>query len=86
MKRTQIYITEDQDGRLAALAADRHVSKAQLIREMIDQALDVDAAEDEARAIIEGTSGVCSDYPDWPEWLREVRGDGGDARLRELGL
>lgn len=86
MKRTQIYITEEQDDRLAALAADREMSKAQLIREIIDQALDIDVAEDEARAIIEETSGVCADYPDWPEWLRDVRGSGAGARLDALGL
>lgn len=86
MKRTQIYITEQQDERLAALAADRQVSKAQLIREIIDQALDIDVAEEEARAIIEETAGICADYPDWPEWLDRVRGDGADARLRSLGL
>jgi hypothetical protein len=86
MKRTQIYITEQQDQRLTALAADRQVSKAQLIREIIDQALDIDVAEDEARAIIEETSGVCADYPDWPEWLDSVRGAGADERLRALGL
>ena len=86
MKRTQIYITEDQDGRLAALAADRNVSKAELIREIIDQALDVDVAEDEARKIIAETTGVCADYPDWPEWLDDVRGSGAGARLDALGL
>ncbi|CAN5921724.1 hypothetical protein BH23ACT10_BH23ACT10_14780 [soil metagenome] len=86
MKRTQIYITEEQDGRLSSLASDRNVSKAQLIREIIDQALDIDVAEDEARAIIEETAGVCADYPDWPQWLEGVRGDGADARLDSLGL
>lgn len=86
MKRTQIYITEEQDGRLAAVAADRNVSKAQVIREIIDQALDIDVAEDESRAIITETAGVCADYPDWPEWLDDVRGNGAGARLDALGL
>ena len=86
MKRTQIYITEQQDERLAAVAADRQISKAQLIREIIDQALDTEVAEEEARAIIEQTAGICAAYPEWPEWLDSVRGEGADARLRSLGL
>ena len=35
-----------------------------------------------ARAVIEETAGICADYPDWPEWLRAVRGRSADERLR----
>lgn len=40
MKRTQIYLTEGQDERLARLAAASGVTKSTLIREAIDSFLD----------------------------------------------
>ncbi len=86
MKRTQIYITEDQDRRIGELAADRRVSKASVIRHILDQALHTGDPEAEARAAIEATAGVCAAYPDWPEWLRAVRGRSAADRARELGL
>jgi hypothetical protein len=86
MKRTQIYISEEQDRRLAKLAADREISKAELIRRILERALEPGDAEAEARAVIEETAGICADYPDWPEWLRSVRGRTADERLRAAGL
>ncbi len=86
MKRTQIYITDEQDRRLSELAADRQVSKASVIRQLLDRALDTGDPEAEARAAIRASAGVCADYPDWSEWLRSVRGRSADERARELGL
>jgi hypothetical protein len=86
MKRTQIYITEDQDQQLTKLAAEREISKAEAIRQILDRALDATNAEAEARALIESTAGLCADYPDWPEWLRSVRGPTADERLQAAGL
>ena len=50
------------------------MSKAELIGQLIDQALDIDGTDDDARTTIERTAGVYADYPDWPEWLASVRG------------
>jgi hypothetical protein len=86
MKRTQIYISEEQDGRLAKIAADREISKAELIRQILDRALEPGDAEAEARSVIQETAGICADYPDWPEWLRSVRGRTADERLHAAGL
>jgi hypothetical protein len=86
MKRTQIYITEEQDDRLAEIAADRRISKAEAIRRILDQALDAGDADSESRAVIAATAGLCADYPDWPEWLRSIRGRTADERLRADGL
>lgn len=86
MKRTQISITEQQDLQLAKLAADREISKAEAIRQILDRTLDASDAETEARAVIESTAGLCADYPDWPEWLRSVRGRSVDERLQTAGL
>ncbi len=86
MKRTQIYLTEDQHQEIARLAAVRRCTRAEVIRSILDAALDTGDAEADARAAIVGTSGLCADYPDWPEWLASVRGSDADDRLRRLGL
>lgn len=86
MKRTQIYISEEQDRQLARIAAEREISKAELIRRILDRTLEPGDAETVARAVIEETAGICADYPDWPEWLRSVRGRSADERLRAAGL
>jgi hypothetical protein len=87
MRRTQIYLTDEQSARIARLADDRHVSKAEIIRHILDEGLGIgDEDADAARAAIEATAGLCRDYPDWPEWLDSVRGRTADERLSSLGL
>jgi Ribbon-helix-helix protein, copG family len=85
MKRTQVYLTEDQDQRLAELARDRGISKAGALRWALDTALDTGDSEAEARVVILASAGVCSDYPDWPEWQRDVRGRTAVERMEQLG-
>jgi hypothetical protein len=84
MKRTQIYIREDQAQRILEQAEERGVSQAELIRQILDAALDTGDAEAEARAAILATAGVLPDAPDWPEWQRSVRGRTAADRLDEL--
>jgi hypothetical protein len=79
MKRTQVYLTEAQDRRLGEIAQARGTSKASVLRWVIDTAL----AEIEARSIILATGGICADYPDWPEWQRQVRGRSAIRQLDE---
>lgn len=86
MRRTQIYLTEEQDEELKRLAVARHESKASVIRAILDRALGVDSGAEEDRAVLLATAGLCADYPDWPEWLDGVRGAGAADRLTELGL
>jgi hypothetical protein len=86
MRRTQIYLTEEQDERLKRLAADRGSSKAEVIRSILDRELDGDGARQDDRAVIRSTAGACADYPDWPEWLDDVRGQSASDRLAGLGL
>lgn len=86
MRRTQIYITDEQDRELSRRARDQRISKAEVIRRMLDSALDTGDAEAEARSIIRETAGICADYPDWLEWQRSVRGKTADERLRAGGL
>jgi hypothetical protein len=85
MRRTQMYLTDEQRKRLAQRAKDAGTSEASVIREILDDALGIDHAE-ERLARARKAFGSCKDYPDWPEWLSSVRGKGADERLKELGL
>ncbi len=86
MKRTQVYIREDQAQRIAERAEERGVSQAEVIRQILDGAFDLGDAEAEARAAILATAGILNDAPDWPEWQRSVRGRSASERLADLGL
>ena len=84
MNRTQIYISDEQERRVAARAADAGVSKAEIIRRLLDRGLGIDdGAEARVRAV-DDSFGVVPDAPDWPEWLADVRGADADERLRRL--
>jgi len=84
MRRTQIYITEEQEQRIAACAVDAGVSKAQVIRRMIDEGLGVDDGAEERRRAIRATAGALPEAEDWKSWLARVRGGGADERLQHL--
>lgn len=85
MLRTQIYITNEQDRQIKVLAKSRRVSKAEVIRQILDAALDTGDAEAEARAGILATAGILPDAPDWPEWQAAVRGRPASRRLSDEG-
>ncbi len=84
MRRTQIYITEEQEERIAAWAADAGVSKAKVIRRVLDEGLGIDDGADERRRAIRVTAGVIPDADGWESWLARVRGGGADERLTRL--
>lgn len=86
MRRTQMYLTDAQRSRLAARARADGVSEAEVIRRILDEGLGIHAPDDDRLAAVDETAGLLADAPDWPEWLRDVRGRGADERLRELGL
>jgi hypothetical protein len=85
MHRTQIYITDEQERRISARAADAGVSKAQVIRRMLDERLGIDNGAEARRRAIRATAGALPDAEDWKTWLAGVRGGGADARLTRLG-
>ena len=86
MKRTQIYITDEQATQIKQLARSRRTSKAHVIRQILDAALETGDAEAEARAGILATAGILPAAPDWPEWQATVRGRSAAERLSESGL
>ncbi len=86
MRRTQIYITEEQDRRLGNRARDGGVPKAKVIRDILDDALGIDDNIADRQRAIEATAGLLPEADDWGDWLRRVRGSaaGADERLRQL--
>ena len=58
MRRTQIYLTDEQDERVAALAKARGESKAAVIRQILDNGLDGGSAEADAQLVISSTAGI----------------------------
>lgn len=81
-----MYLTDAQRARLAARARAEGISEAEAVRRILDQALGLPGDADARLAAVDETAGLLADAPDWPEWLRRVRGPGADERLRELGL
>lgn len=86
MQRTQIYLTDEQQQRLAGRARDARVSKAEVIRRILDHDLGIDDGVGDRLAAIDTTAGLLPDAPDWPEWLGAARGRAGGSRLDALGL
>ena len=85
MRRTQIYLTDEQRKLIRGRARDAKVSQAEIIRRILDAGLDIGDDAAQRVAAIDATAGILPDAPDWPEWLAAVRGDGADRRLRKLG-
>ena len=85
MHRTQIYITEEQAARIRDIALARNLSQAEVIRQILDAALNAGDAEGEALAAIHASAGILPDAPGWQEWQAEVRGRSADQRLRDTG-
>lgn len=72
MKRTQIYLDEEQDLRLERRAAATGQTKSALIRAAIDRFLSRDRSPDELEQALDDTYGVLPDLrvPDRDEWER----------------
>ena len=73
MHRTQVYLTDDQVGRLKRSAKSHRVSMAELIRDAIDDFLKRDARTDPVAAL-DRTFGALPDLevPSRDEWDRGV--------------
>jgi hypothetical protein len=61
------------------------VSKAQVIRRMLDEGLGIDDGAEARRRAILAAAGVLPHVQDWETWLAGVRGGGAYARLERLG-
>lgn len=84
MHRTQIYITAEQDERIAERARDAGVPKAVIIRRMLDQGLGLDDGGEARRTAILASAGAAAEEDDWPTWLDRVRAGSAAERLADL--
>lgn len=76
MKRTQIYLEEEQDRKLAERAKASARTKSDLIRDALDRYLDGDPSETRLRAFREAvvaTAGSISRLPPGQEYVRTIR-------------
>ncbi len=70
MQRTNIYLTDEQQDLLRDRARDEGVSKAELIRRLLDEALGLSMAKGDLLAAVEESAGVWADRTD--EEIAEV--------------
>ena len=76
MKRTQIYVAEEQDRRLAERAAQLGVTKSELIRTAVDEFLADEDAERRLgafREALDDTAGAVRSLPDGAEYVALLR-------------
>jgi predicted DNA-binding protein len=78
VRRTQIYLDEDQDRRLAERARATGRTKSDLIREAVDRLLDEPLSEEEElarfRAAADAAFGVAPYLEDGATYVRKLRG------------
>jgi len=76
VKRTQIYLEDEQDRRLGERAKASARTKSDLIRDALDRYLDGDPSETSLRAFREAvvaTAGAVSRFPPGDEYVRTIR-------------
>ncbi|HEX9122479.1 MAG TPA: CopG family transcriptional regulator [Actinomycetota bacterium] len=77
MKRTQIYLEESQDERLARRAAAEGTTKSDLIREAVDAYLagsdDATAQLEAFRAAVRAAAGTVPRLPEGRRYVEELR-------------
>lgn len=87
MKRTQIYLEDDQDRQLELRAGASGLTKSYLIREAVAQYLTRDASEEARlaafRDAVREAAGSIARLPSGTDYVDEVR-RGGRARREEL--
>jgi len=89
MKRTQIYLADEQTERLDQRAADSGATRSQIIRQAVDAYLEqtagdgADARLKRFRQAVRGAAGVAPDLPPGNEYVERLRDE---ERLRQEEL
>lgn len=78
MKRTQIYLDEEQDRRLAARASAQHRTKSDIIRQAVDALLDAPSPDveslEEFRAATLDAAGIAPYLSSGQQYVEQLRG------------
>jgi hypothetical protein len=85
VKRTQIYLDDGQDDRLARRAAAEGLTKSALIRRAVDEYLDADGGNDDLRlarfkAAVEAVAGTVPDLQRGALYVERLRALDADRR------
>lgn len=84
MQRTNIYLSDEQQRVLSARARTEGISKAELIRRILDEALGLRTTAASRLEAVNATAGIWSDRTD--EELAAIFRWRTDDRLERLGL
>ena len=71
MKRTQIYLTEEEQSKLDSLSDRKGTTKSALVREAVDEYL-AKHSKEHRREVFERVAGIWKDREDLPDF-EEVR-------------
>lgn len=87
VRRTQVYIGEEQDAMLDARARATQTTKSALIRDAIDAFLSDNASSESSavermRAALDGAGGVAVDLPSGTEYVEALRAADADRAAR----
>lgn len=83
MKRTQIYLTEEEKEAIEKLSDERGTTQSNIIREAIDEYIVKKKSETKKKSIMD-FAGIWKDKKDIPD-VREMR-EGWGKRMKRLGL
>ena len=73
MRRTQIYLSENQHGKIGRIAKAQGLTRSQYIRDVLDKALDAGATEPDWKAAIMAGVGMWKDRPEVEQEILEAR-------------
>ncbi|MDR9418289.1 CopG family transcriptional regulator [Gracilimonas sp.] len=83
MKRTQIYLTEEEKKAIEKLSDERGTTQSNIIREAIDEYVAKEETKSKKKSIMD-FAGIWKDKEDIPD-VREMR-EGWGRRMKRLGL
>ena len=73
MRRTQIYLSEKQHGKIGKIAKSRGITRSRYIRDVLDKALEAGAVEPDWKAAIMAGAGMWKDRPEVEQEILEAR-------------
>lgn len=73
MRRTQIYLSEKQHGKIGRIAKTRGVTRSEFIRGVLDKELEAGAVEPDWKAAIMTGAGMWKDRPEVEDEILEAR-------------